>query len=139
MACGGEATIVAHPLNLSGHVQVRTREQALEFVRLFAGPDTYLLFPLVGEVEVGRGKETRAFTLAEDLFDSLCPIANASINAGSGEQATFSVRRCVVRLEDRALYEVLDVIDQAGNLQRPEKRLLKERVDRIGLIPVGPM
>ncbi len=65
MRCGNAEVVIRGPNNMIGHVQIRTREQALEYLRFFSSPDTYGLFDLGGMVEVVSSTVPEVFNAVE--------------------------------------------------------------------------
>jgi hypothetical protein len=139
IACGGERIMVPHSSGLVGNVRIRTEAQALEFLRLFSGKARYRLFRLVDYVEIEPGAESRAFTLEKRLFEQICEPPATEAMPSYGGVSLFRVRRCLLDVTDLGIYDVEEVVDEYGNVQRTGRTLLRERADRLGIMPVTVM
>jgi hypothetical protein len=143
IACGSEAVLVVHPLNLLGHVDIASPEQALEFLRLFSSEETYSLFPCVSAVEVRSSSESeRDFNeLSPEVFAKHFRPASARQIGGTrpspegggccgGRQ--YEVRRTLL-FPDGTVRERVEVVFQDGYTSKASEKIVIKRGSIIGL------
>ncbi len=152
LECGGRPVLLAHPWNLLGKVDIRTSEQALEYVRFFSSGETYQLFQLDGLIEIRP--ETSEDDWGQDLVQLLKlgtsfhpPKIRETTETVSCfdergresrcERKVFFVNR-IVLLFDQNVYEIEEAVRQDGFYSVPSKRLLIKDVERFGIIHQGP-
>jgi hypothetical protein len=148
--CDGLPILIREPLNLLGHVNVRSPEAALEFVRFFTAPETYELFDLNGMVELRRddahwgGDIVEALGLQEVFFE---PIVTEAARKGicidergrhsECKEKIFAIRRIVVTY-DQNVYRVTEEVDQDGFYSLLSQEQLLEDVSKFGILHLGP-
>jgi hypothetical protein len=102
---------ISWPSDLAGKVRIQSSEQALEFVRLFSGADTWYRFPCCGWLEVRRAEDTRASQdgdMQAGEFDRLKLAKPQVVQSGEG----YRIARAVARMDDGEPREVW-VLDEA--------------------------
>jgi hypothetical protein len=140
LRCDEQSVLLTHPLNLVGHVNIQSEEEALEFVRLFSSRDTYFLFPYFGRVEVLPSKETGAYALEEQKFREIAKLPEVKrVGLSNGHQASFQIKRAVVLLSDVSLYETTEIVHENGLWECISNRLLYKDVSQLGIISLGPL
>jgi hypothetical protein len=135
--CADDLVLLVHPLNLLGHVSITSKSQALEFLRLFSSRDTYSHFWIFGEVEVEAGNERDRFVLEQLAFRQLCQPVKVDEYSMNGRKG-YAVRRPVVLLGDRGLYELTEFVSEYGGYQVIGKRLLVADAQDLGIMELPP-
>ena len=105
---------MTNPLNLVGRVQIKSADQALEYVRFFTSPELYSDFELGGTVEIQPGKvmPESSFNVAEQRkFDRFFKVPSAESLKGSSDE--FVIRRALVSLDQQA-YEIVEIVRSDG-------------------------
>jgi hypothetical protein len=152
LGCGGRPVLLTHPWNLLGKVDIRTSEQALEYVRFFSSGESYPLFQLEGLIEIrpetseqdwGQdivktlklGEAFHAPKVREISEDTSC--VDEQGREHPCRRKVFYVNR-IVLLFDQNVYEIEEEVRQDGFYSVPSKRRLIEDVSRFGILHQGP-
>lgn len=152
LECGETGVLLTHPWNLLGNVDIRTPEQALEYVRFFSSKDSYQLFQLEGLVEIRRetsekdwGQDIIARTGLKDRFHppqvrEITETTTCVDRLGKEkpcERKVFFIKR-IVLLYDQNIYEIEEAVRQDGFYSVPSRHLLIKDVERFGFLHQGP-
>jgi len=125
LECGSAAFLVKHPSNLVNHVELKTPDEVLEYVRFFSSFSACEYFDLDSMVEVlpkHDKSELGLFGLYEPVFlkhfrpASVKDISNNGIDNEGGaccRGRTFYVTRTVL-MSDGTIYEVEEVVWDDG-------------------------
>ncbi|MGH2397336.1 MAG: hypothetical protein ACRDFW_10180 [bacterium] len=145
--CGGSAFLVVHPLNLLGHVTIKTPEQALEFVRFFSNRESHDLFLLDNMVEVLPARhvaEKSGFNeldpevFAKHFQKAVVRKLPRAQPAQKGQSVVgipvseFEVRRVVV-LPDHKIYEIVEVVSENGFYQILSRDVVFNDATKLGI------
>jgi hypothetical protein len=134
LRCGESRMLLAHPLNLFGHVNVDSSAKALEFVRLFSSRETFRFFPWIARVEVIVGGQDDIYALPGDQLAKLSSVRVQSIAApGGGGRRAFEIHRPLVILADGKLYEATEVVHEDGFYQMVSTRLISDDIKGLGI------
>jgi hypothetical protein len=136
LECGSLRFRITHPGNLDGFVKITSRLQALEFVRFFSSPETYMLFELGGMVEILPGEitEDADFNIADrEKFEECCGEPKVTEIAGSARE--YVVERFVVQL-DGFVYAITETVQSSGDYSVVmQKRVCEASV--LGIVHLG--
>jgi len=135
LECGSAAFLVKHPGNLVNHVELKTPDEVLEYVRFFSSFPACEYFDLDSMVEVlpkHDKSELGLFGLYEPVFlkhfrpASVKDISNNAIDNEGGaccRGRTFYVTRTVL-MSDGTIYEVEEVVWDDGFYRIQSKKAL---------------
>lgn len=150
LECGDHAVLVTGPLSVVRHVDIRTPDSALDYVRFFTSSETYDLFDLGGAVEVMPtvDKRERAFNeLDRPLFTRHLQKARVRTlretdtpNRGPyelGRGRLFEIRRPVL-LPDQTVREYVESVSQDGFYNLVSKEVIIKDANDIGLLYFWP-
>ena len=137
--CQQMRVLIVHPDNLLTKVNIRTPQQALEFVRFFSSIRTFDLLHTRGCVEImGEPSSGLFYEVAPAAFKRRLRPAESDPQ-GSGDAnapADFVVSRTVV-CADQGIYHLTAQLSASGMyFELSRKRLLK-RADSIGIVHVS--
>lgn len=152
LECGGESMLVTHPLNLLGKVNIRTPDQALEFVRLFSSGETYAMFDLEGMLEIRpeTAKEDwgqnvmKMFKLDKgyekpsvEVHTQKVPCLGEEARGEECSSKVFSIKRLVV-FYDQNIYQITESLREDGFYLEVDRKIVVEDIERFGLMHQGP-
>jgi hypothetical protein len=137
--CGCARMRIVHPANMVGLVRITTGDDALEFLRFFSGPGSFLRFPMVRQLEIKSAEKSGWAALEERVFrrHSLEPVVK--LFPPENGMKVFEVRRAVVVLDDGHLYRVTEVVFENGSYQLTRKQRVVPDIGRLGVLfhPLG--
>jgi hypothetical protein len=137
--CRGQRFLIVSPQNFYGKVNIKTEAQALEYVRLFSGAESYRYFDLGGMVELFPGKvdENADFNVVhEELFSTVLVRPSVKRARDSSRTTVFVIQRTVVFL-DQSVCEVTEEVGQDGSYHLANKRILITDAAKIGNAHLG--
>jgi hypothetical protein len=148
LRCRGVDFTVSTPNNLIGHVEIATRDQALEYVRFFTTVDSQDLFDLGGLTEIVPGSGVGEFyqvppevfakyfkpvSVQESYESAFCQM-HLKLLCGK----SFDITRPMLDSEGRAL-ELSEVIFHTGFRYVRQRTVVLEHAETIGLDFFGPL
>ena len=141
LVCNSDDFLVIHPNNLIGHVEIATKDQALEYVRFFTSADSYRLFYLDGMVELmpGHREHGRDFNLVDEKVYFKYFKHNAEIKEGSSSGnglKEFYIQRTVIYLDQRVV-RISEVVRQDGFYDVISEAILYENAGKLGIYHMG--
>ena len=131
--CGCGPVLITHPMNLLDRVRIKTPEQALSFVRLFSSRETFRYFSESNRVEVLPGEEDGPFVLDRKKFSRVATPLKVEAHRGMGGRMFFRVTRTTVSLDDLALEEIVETVDEDGYYKLVSSRVLAEDATQLGM------
>ena len=136
LTCQQVRMLVVHPDNLLGKVDIKTPEQALEFVRFFSSIVTFPVLHGRGCVEImGESSDGLFYRLDPAVFKRrfLAPVSEAT---GSEKAKDFTISRVVV-CADQGVYQLEEQLAPDGmSFETSRKRLLKS-AGSLGIVHVS--
>jgi hypothetical protein len=142
--------LVTHPRNLLGKVRIRSKEEAIEFVRFFSSPYRHEMFDLDGLFEVTSSEEDWGQNIIKltglgDRFHppDVTPRTHEGFcydREGTFHECTiteYSIRR-LAAFYDNNLYAVHEVVTSDGFYTLNSKELLLDDLSRFGLLHLPP-
>lgn len=146
----GEPTLVTHPRNLLGKVQIESTDQALEFVRFFTSPYRHEMFDLDGSLEITASEDDWGQNILKLLpLKEKFHAPRVTSRSGQGlcvgpagdvspcDRTEYSIERIVVQY-DNNVYEVLETVTEDGFYTLCSQRLILEDLSQFGLLHLPP-
>jgi len=132
--CGSGPHLLSEPSSFMWHVVIEKPEQALELVRFFSSLESCERLPRARWLEVAPSRTDDWLHLSDVTFRKACPVPEARevTEAGAGGKS-FSVKRCLLNVEDGDLYVVEEHVRGNGDTALAEtRRVLNNAAKRIG-------
>lgn len=143
--CGCYPHVITSPVSLEGLVDIRTGDNALEFVRVFSSIHTFDLFEMGGVVEIAGFGESNYTEDGRFLIDDeFKPTFGRQFRPPTVIEETqfgekrFRIQR-VVAGTDGKVYELDEYVSQAGVYRVLKRRLLLSAAAKIGILHFGDL
>jgi hypothetical protein len=134
LTCAGVKFVVVHPDNLVGKVNIRSPNEALQFVRLFTSLPTFASVRLGGCVELAdTGDRSLLYVVESRIFSRY--LKNAQVEQ-QGQQATkdlsFIIKRPVV-CPDQKIYLWEEQVESDGMYFQLSKHVVVKSARNLGI------
>jgi hypothetical protein len=122
--CGCGPVRILGTESLALHVDIKTAEQAMEFLRLFSSRAACDLVPEPAWIEIEGSDEDGWFALGHARFGELCERPSASALGETEDGPTYRIKRCQVSTQDGSLYMVDQSVAANGFVVEGDRRLI---------------